>query len=359
MTRQALWDRLCKAGLAHGPVPAIDAERSPWYIRLMQGVAGWLGALFVFSFAAAAFSSLIQHAAGALLAGVLCCGAATAFFKSGSTHEFGQQFALAGSLAGQGLLMTGLNLAFRGQPLMVYLAAFAVEALLAGLVANFNHRLLACLGAMLALSLALGHFGWAALAAVLAAGGCAHAWLRGVELRRYAPAADAFWRPFGYAMALALLAADAATAAQASANWQLMMGKPLASALAQPSAAGLLAVVLVATVARLLNAAGVAPTSRAGVAALGAAVLAGLLGFAAHGLAGALLILLLGHGAANRILLGLGLFALAAFLSHYYYSLQATLLAKSMVLAASGALLLAARPLMLRWLGTERKDGHA
>jgi uncharacterized membrane protein len=57
------------------------------------------------------------------------------------------------------------------------------------------------------------------------------------------------------------------------------------------------------------------------------------------------LVMMLGYAAGARVLLGIGVIALLAWLSHYYYSLQATLLAKSGVLAASGAALIAL------WLG--------
>ena len=59
------------------------------------------------------------------------------------------------------------------------------------------------------------------------------------------------------------------------------------------------------------------------------------------------LILIVGFANGNRLLLGFGLFALLGFVSHYYYSLQLTLLIKSLLLIGLGVLLLAVRwPLM-------------
>ena len=84
------------------------------------------------------------------------------------------------------------------------------------------------------------------------------------------------------------------------------------------------------------------------MAAIGAAVLFGLLALNAPGLTTALLVLLLGFAAGNRILLALGIIGLFLFVGHFYYSLHATLLAKSGMLALTGVLLLGAWLLLRR-----------
>jgi uncharacterized membrane protein len=108
-----------------------------------------------------------------------------------------------------------------------------------------------------------------------------------------------------------------------------------------------LAAVFVYAVARLLG-------SRAALVAL---ALAALLS-PAPGATTALLLLLLGFGAGDRVLLGLGFAALAGFVSHYYYQMQATLLAKSGVLLVTGLVLLLAR-LGLRWLFPDEREAPA
>jgi uncharacterized membrane protein len=50
------------------------------------------------------------------------------------------------------------------------------------------------------------------------------------------------------------------------------------------------------------------------------------------------------------VLAGLGGAALLLYAGGYYYELQVTLLVKSQVLAATGAVLLTLRWLLLRWL---------
>jgi uncharacterized membrane protein len=77
--------------------------------------------------------------------------------------------------------------------------------------------------------------------------------------------------------------------------------------------------------------------------AVGATVLLGLLTLSTPGLIAAVAVLTLGFDRRNRILIGIAAVFLVKFASVYYYSLRMTLLAKSVVLVASGVLLLAAR----------------
>ena len=58
------------------------------------------------------------------------------------------------------------------------------------------------------------------------------------------------------------------------------------------------------------------------------------------------------------MLAGLGIFALLGYLSHYYYSLHATLLEKSVLLVCAGVALLTARLALHRWW-PEREEAHS
>jgi uncharacterized protein DUF4401 len=87
----------------------------------------------------------------------------------------------------------------------------------------------------------------------------------------------------------------------------------------------------------------VKPHVEAIVVSIAATVLLGLLTLSTPGIMAAITVLTLGFDRRNRVLIGLAIVFLVAFVSVYYYSLRMTLLEKSMVLAASGLLLLAAR----------------
>src|SRR5205809_2120555 len=81
--------------------------------------------------------------------------------------------------------------------------------------------------------------------------------------------------------------------------------------------------------------------------------------FKAPGVAGGLMIVLVGFANGNRLLAGLGIAALLYYVSSYYYLLDATLLAKAGVLAASGVVLLGARWLLLNVVMPERAYADA
>lgn len=49
-TDTQLWQQLQEAGLVQGAEPPAREDRGYWYIRLMQGVGGWIGALFLLGF---------------------------------------------------------------------------------------------------------------------------------------------------------------------------------------------------------------------------------------------------------------------------------------------------------------------
>jgi uncharacterized membrane protein len=106
----------------------------------------------------------------------------------------------------------------------------------------------------------------------------------------------------------------------------------------------LVAAVFLAVTVQILRELAIEPSSREGLAILGCAVLAVGVSFPAHGLAAALLLLILGFAGGNRVLFGLGLLAVASFLAHYYFQMRETLLYKSLILGATGLFLLG-----LRW----------
>ena len=68
----------------------------------------------------------------------------------------------------------------------------------------------------------------------------------------------------------------------------------------------------------------------------------------APGVTAALLLIVIGYGRAAPVLTALGIAAGLAYFSHYYYALSLTLLLKSVVLMASGLVLLALRWFLIR-----------
>lgn len=341
MTAAALWARLGAEGLVEGGMPEPVRPASPWYVRAMLGIAGWIGALFLLGFLGAAFSLLVDDSGVALFVGAALCGGAFALFRTFDGNDFAEQFGLAVSLAGQMLMITGLGgLLGVQEGVPFYLAAALLQVALALLVPNFLHRLLATCGAAIAVALAINEAALHGLSAPILCAGLAMVWL---DPKVWA-GGGRLWRPVGYGLVLALLLVETFRlfgvgtlfgAASAPSRWIAIQGPLIGRALS--------AAVLLWVAAVLLRREGVAPASPIGLAAGAAALVLGLVSLAAPGLASALLILLLGFAIGNRILLALGILSLLGFVTHFYYSLHATLLEKSGILAVTGLCLLAIR----------------
>jgi hypothetical protein len=161
----------------------------------------------------------------------------------------------------------------------------------------------------------------------------------------------ALWRPVGYGLALALLQFDAvpllgigrwvSRTDGPDPSWIHWIGPILVGA------------VLVYTVGRLLARHGVAASSRTGGMVLGGATAVALATLNAPGVASSLLVLLLGFAGGNRTLHGIGVLGMLSYLTYFYYSLDATLLAKSAALGGTGVVLIAL------WAGTRALFGSA
>jgi hypothetical protein len=339
-----LWDRLKADGLVEGELPASQDRASPWFVRVMLGIAGWIGAFFLLGFVAIAFLSLMENAGGALTLGALCCAGAFLLFRFKGENDLAAQFGLAISLAGQGLIAFGVWDSVSHETPILFGTFALVEAVLVLVMPNALHRVLSSFGGAIALALAINRAGLYGIAPALLCGGLVFIWL---EPSRWARS-GALWRPVGYGLALATLLIEAGRGSWSEWLYDLK-GDPTWLMLHGPALGrGLIGLLILWTVSRLLARETVAVGSKPWLVAMAAALLLAALSFLAPGIAPALLVVLLGFGAGNRILVGLGIISLLGFVSHFYYSLHATLLAKSGVLVATGLALLAAHWLFRR-----------
>ena len=336
--RRELWGRLQAAGLVKGDIPT--AAASPWFVRVMLGFAGWIGAIFILGFVGTGFSMVIQSAGAAAVAAVICCCGAYGIFRIASRGDFANQFGLATGLAGQALFCLAIFQEFHGDNPIGYALFFCVEAALTVFMPNFVHRIFTTLGAVAALSLGLAQAGLYALALPAITAGCAFVW-RGEQ--RLVARAD-LWQPVAYGLTLGVLQTATTSLLARELRDILHTGEGWLQGFAQEIGTALVALVFLAVTVHVLQQLEIDTSGKEGVAIMICALLFLVVSFPAHGLAAAALILILGFGGGNRVLFGLGLLAMASFLSHYYYQMQETLLFKSIILASSGALLL-----LVRW----------
>lgn len=355
-TRLALWSRLEAASLVAGEMPAPGEARVPWFVRLMLGVAGWIGALFLLGFVGALLAFVVRNAGSAVLVGAGACAGAVMIFRAAPRSDFFAQFGLAASLAGQLLLVYGfaqwMPRSVNGLALVVAL----VQGLLLFLVPNFLHRVLSAWALALALLWMLVDAGFYAFAPAAITAAVVAVWLHEFDAGRH----GALLRAAGYGLAFAALQ----TTVMHGALWGLWMasfgrGQAQAGTAIQWLGHAASAAVLLWAVLKLLRREGLPLDSGQGRVALAGALILGAASLKAPGVGPTVAILVVGFANGNRVLAGLGIVALLGYLSHFYYSLSATLLVKSGVLVATGFALLAARLAMRHWWPQEQQKEQA
>lgn len=345
-SRDALWEQLRAARLVEGDVPPPGEARSPWFVRVVLGFAGWIGAMFLLSFVGIALVAVVKSAALSLAVGAGACFAAAAVFRA-ARGDFAAQFGFAISLAGQALMGFGLSELLGARSLGAIAACMApVQATLFALVPSYGHRIWCAFTAAHAAGLALGEAGLQPFVPAIVTGAFAAVWLREFEAAQRA----SLVRAAGYGLAAAALV----VAVLQGGSW-LRFAAHLGLHGAGPGpllgwlGAAASGAVLLAAVLALLRREGVPAASGPGRFALVAAALVALASLKAPGLGPAVAILVVGYANGNRVLAGLGIAALVGYLSHYYYSLEATLLEKSALLASAGVAMLLARLVLHKW----------
>ena len=353
----ALWLRLKAAGLVTGEPPVADSTSAPWFVRVMLGVAGWIGAVFLLIFVSLGLKFVVESAAAAFIVGLASCAAAGVLFRAKPDSDFATQFGLAVSLAGQGLVLLALDKGLSNQTSAIALSMGLFQTVLFFAIPNFVHRVWSALAGSFAIVFALTNWHLQAYAPGLLAAACAWVWLNEFQ---YAKQGEML-RTGGYGLVLALMGATGMVAQTTSWLWHSGINQSPYSEYHPWIGAALGSVALLWAVWHLLVREFVQPASSVGWRIFAIAGILALANFKAPGLAPATLILLLGYSNGNRILSGLGVVALLGYLSFYYYSLEATLLHKSALMAATGCALLAARLILHAWwpVPPQQKDRHA
>lgn len=358
LSLEQLWDHLAEENLVTGEiVPPLD-RHSPWFVRVMLGFAGWIGALFMLGFVGASLSFVVRSGTASLIAGAVICAGAAVIFRVSKGKDFAVQFGLATSFAGQALFIYGLMEIFKWGNGLSYVSVAIFEAVLAAIVVNEIHRAAAAFAAAVSFSLALWWYGAPSLAPALITAAVAVIWLHEFTWADGGP----ILRPIGYSLVLAALYSYGALFMHAYV-W-LERGSTNSPALARFSywiSILLTGSVFLYTVFRLAVREGFNIKDRPTQTALFAAAAIAISAYKAPGIATGLVIVLLGFANGNRVLTGLGIFSLITYLSLYYYQLQATLLVKSASLVATGFVLLSARFALSRlWPVTEIEgENHA
>lgn len=354
-----LLNSLAQAKLLNNPDADLQETEidSPWYIKVMLAFSGWLAAIFILGFFFSVFSRIYENTPVLIIAGGGLITAAYFLLKSKKANEFLEHLGLASSLAGQGLLflaiMNVLKIFLDGLDTYgFWLMVGFMQLTLALFMPNFVHRILSTFFAVLSFGGAIFYFtentNLIALYGILVMLLTAAVWLN--EFRF--PKQIEKLRAFGYGLVLATLIIKATNHFFHRNSWNIQEFKTLnANIWFQPwMEQVLLSAITLYVVWKLLQKIHPKPSQIASILALVGVLIITFLSFQAQGLLTGAMIVLLGFSASNRVLLGLGIITLLYFISNYYYSLQNTLLDKSIILFILGIALLAGRFIMLKLL---------
>lgn len=305
----------------------------PWYVMALAGVGTWVGAFLI---ALALFTlDLFDSDEARIAAGlaILVAGACASRLNRGVVAT---QLAMIGSVAGQALLLSGLD----DDVTQVHVGLLIELALLLAVDRALTRGLAALAFFGFVLAFLDKHHLPADAFPMLTAGAAAGAWLS--ERALLPTPLGVLVRPVGIAAVLALCGFLLFEAVVMSTG---ITGSPfhLASPPALAVGLGVLCAGALFAVAR----------RRAGVHRPTAAVSTGgllvgvLLSLSAPGLVAALLVVVLGVHARARLLIGVGIAFLFCFLALTYYRLDVTLTAKALWAGATGALVLVVRAFVL------------
>lgn len=305
-----------------------ERDAAPWFVRVLVGIGAWIAAAFLVLFLFAL--DLIDEDSAAVVTGAVLL--ALSFWMRRSTRsDFLHQLGLALWLVGQLLTLFGVgsltdsvaaaaaaSLLLQGATLLLFpdvvarflattFAVASVAALLVEADIPFSLDL-----ALLAAALPAGYLWWRRPAALAS------------------PYAEAVG-PVGYGLVVSAFLLLLTT-----------FGDPFErGGVGLVAGSGLTAGVLAIALALM--------SPRPLIAVLGGILILGAATVSAPGVMAGVGALLLAFRGGDRVLMGLAWVFLAVFLTGYYYDLEITLLEKSGLLAASGAVLLALREIVRRW----------
>lgn len=340
----------------HLPADWIDNTRSslqalepptPWYVRTLIGFSAWLAMLFLLMFMFGIH--LIRSEQGMLISGGILLLSALLLRKNAG-HEFQVQSALALSLAGQTLLYAGISI-LTDSIITSAVVAIVLSLLLLWFYNDRLHRFLSTVIAVFALGIITNRIGPGTsinLLVVALAFACVYLFLN--EEKYLAHKWSDLYIPVSYGVVTSLLL----ILLPASIIFLLPKKIPYLPYIVTIG----LALALLYLCQKLLQ------TYQHNLSrGIGLLLLIGIIVFAlataqAPGILASMIVITIGFANGNRILTGIGFVFMTWYFSTYYYSLDLSLLAKSITLMAGGITCLVLRFFIRRSFALQ-EQGHA
>ncbi len=329
----------------------LSSTNLPSFLKLLHGFSGWFASIFLLFSLGMMFASLFKNEIMLIVVGILLIGVAYSLLVGVQDSIFAEQFAIAISLAGQ--VMVGLGIfglfdnRLTNSSLPWYILSI-FELVVVFVIPNFTHRLLASF--VFGYSLLMGGdiSGMDIIGSPLMLGLGVWIWL--TEYRHHD--LISLKLPLGYGVTLSIY------------TWYTILHLPsyfyshgsMASSMSYKglviSAAETL--ILLYVVWQLAKN---SPSSPLKILSIIFAIIIGAASFKVTGLPAGIALLLIGFSRGNKTLVGISLAFLIWLVSRFYYTLQTTLLVKSIYLVSMGTVLLILYALFRKFVLSNEETG--
>ena len=149
---QTLWAMLADANIVQGQAPELATLPTPWYVKCLLAVSGWLGAIFLLGFAFFALSAVIESPIASFVTSLPLLLIAYFILKT-PNNEFFEHLALALSLSAQALFVRSV-IEWESTSL-IWLSVGLFQAFLVFIMSSFLHRVFSTMFAVWAFSTCL------------------------------------------------------------------------------------------------------------------------------------------------------------------------------------------------------------
>jgi len=327
-SRKEVWNILSKDRLIEGKIVNIEPE-SPWYIKLLLSISGWVGAFFLILFVGSFFGLIFSRDSKSIYPLLLFMGGWLIYFTYNSFKEkqsdFLEHFMLALSITGQVMVVASLifmfeNILERGVLLIITI----FQAFLMWRIPNYIHRLMTSFFMASSLSYFFYTVGEPFVPTMILTFVVAWLWMNEFNFAERKKI-----EAIAYGQTVALL----------SVKYSLYV--VLGYSQIVPIFASILTLIYV--IWMILKESRDSYDKENLSLIIGAVALLSLLSFQVGGLVLGVMLLLVGFAHSHRLLIGLGIFSSLSLLSYYYYYLGDTLMDKAGVLALMGMAILLSR----------------
>jgi len=344
-TPSALLALLAARGLIRDRDQAVTLPAaSPWFVKVLQALSGWLASLFLLGTFGVALHALFDTPSALMLIGAGLIAVTYVLLKNQADTLFFEHVALSLSLAGQAMIAFALFRWISLHPFshpLPWAALAGLELILLFGIPNYLHRLFSAVVLTLAVIEAASLVGGSAIVIPLVL--LTTVWLWQSEYRH--PRHLSLKQAAGYGLSLALF--WVAGSGWDTAWWSIRPHSHSSVWLTHSTLTSLLngAVMLYAAYTLPRVSGNTIRFSLMGLIFLAAIA---LLSTQMPGLSVALTLLIIGFVRGNRLLQGLSIAALLWSVGRFYYTLHTTLLIKSALLTGTGILLLVVYALFRR-----------